>query len=96
MVNSYVPSKPQLKLGTVAQVCNPSYQGSRDEEDHSLKTTRAKRTQDPISTHGWTQSRIAIISIMQESINRRIAVQAGPGIKLDPISKITIAKRAGA
>jgi hypothetical protein len=32
---------------------------------------------------------------MQGSTYRRIAVQAGLGIKQDPISKITKAKRAG-
>jgi hypothetical protein len=32
---------------------------------------------------------------MWGSTNRRITVQAGPGIKQDPISKITNTKRAG-
>jgi hypothetical protein len=32
---------------------------------------------------------------MQRSTNRRITVQACPGIKRDPISKITNAERAG-
>jgi hypothetical protein len=32
---------------------------------------------------------------MQVSTNQRIAVQAGPGIKQESISKVTNAKRAG-
>jgi hypothetical protein len=29
--------KRPAKLGTVAQACNPSYSGGRDQEDHSSK-----------------------------------------------------------
>jgi hypothetical protein len=32
----------------VAHACNPSYSGDRDQEDHSLKQTRANSLQDPI------------------------------------------------
>jgi hypothetical protein len=33
----------------VSHACNPSYSGSRDPEDHSLKPARANSSQDPIS-----------------------------------------------
>jgi hypothetical protein len=36
-----------------------------------------------------------VIPAMQGSVNRRIAVQDGLGIKRDPVPKITNAKRAG-
>jgi hypothetical protein len=32
----------------VAHVCNPSYSGSRDQEDHSLKAAQANSLQDPV------------------------------------------------
>jgi hypothetical protein len=35
--------------GTLAHTCNPSYSGSRDQEDHGLKPARANSSQDPIS-----------------------------------------------
>jgi hypothetical protein len=33
----------------VAQACNPSYSGGRDQEDHSSKLAWANSLQDPIS-----------------------------------------------
>jgi hypothetical protein len=30
-----------IGLGAMAHICNPSYSGSRDQEDHSLKSTWA-------------------------------------------------------
>jgi hypothetical protein len=33
----------------VANACNPSYSGGRDQDDHSLKTAQANSSQDPIS-----------------------------------------------
>jgi hypothetical protein len=38
-----------LLLGNVAHICNPSYSGGRDPEDHSLKAAGANSLQDPIS-----------------------------------------------
>jgi hypothetical protein len=37
-VNSVLPLKNQLLLGAVAQACNPSYSGGRDQEDCSSKS----------------------------------------------------------
>jgi hypothetical protein len=33
----------------VAHTCNPTYSGSRDQEDVGLKSARANSSQDPIS-----------------------------------------------
>jgi hypothetical protein len=32
----------------VAHVCNPSYSGGRDQEDHGFKPAQANSSQDPI------------------------------------------------
>jgi hypothetical protein len=32
----------------VAHICNPSYSGGRDQEDHGLKPARENSLQDPI------------------------------------------------
>jgi hypothetical protein len=47
---------PELSNGSfepvqVAHICNPSYLGGRDQEDHSLRSALAKSSQDPISTN---------------------------------------------
>jgi hypothetical protein len=40
-INSYSVTfdKTQLLPGSVTHICNPSYSGGRDQEDHSLKPT---------------------------------------------------------
>jgi hypothetical protein len=42
----------------VAQTCNPSYSGGRDQEDCSLKLAWANSSQDPISKNP-SQKRLA-------------------------------------
>jgi hypothetical protein len=34
-------------LSVVAQACNPSHLGGRDQEDHGLRSSWAKSSQDP-------------------------------------------------
>jgi hypothetical protein len=78
------------------QSCNPSYSGGRNQENHTLRPAWVKNFWDPISTNKsgmWWHP--PVILALQGSINGRITVQASPGIKWDPISKITNAKRAG-
>jgi hypothetical protein len=41
--------KRKVKLAPVAHTFNPSYSGGRDQEDHSLKLSRANSLQDPVS-----------------------------------------------
>jgi hypothetical protein len=48
-------SKVSIWLGTVAQTCNPSFLGGRNQEDHSSSLTWAKSSQDPSSTNGRAQ-----------------------------------------
>jgi hypothetical protein len=38
-----------LSQAWTAPVCNPSYSGGRDQEDHSSKSDPANRLKDPIS-----------------------------------------------
>jgi hypothetical protein len=41
----------------MAQACNPSYSGSRDEEDRGLKPAPANSSRDPISKKPTTKKR---------------------------------------
>jgi hypothetical protein len=52
-----------------------------------------KSSQDPILTNGWAQWCVPVIPPVQGRTNRRIAVKASAGIKWDPISKSTNAKK---
>jgi hypothetical protein len=47
---------------------------------------------DPISNNGCVQRHIPVIPDTQRSTNRRFGVQAGLGMKQDPVSKINNAK----
>jgi hypothetical protein len=47
-----------------------------------------------MSTNAWMQWFIPVTPATWGSTNKRIMEQANPGIKLDPISKITSAKKA--
>jgi hypothetical protein len=60
-----------------------------------LEASRAVSSQDIISTNVWLQWSGPVISATCGSTNRRFKDQASLGIKLDPISKITNAERAG-
>jgi hypothetical protein len=33
----------KMRLGVVVHTCNPSYSGGRDQEDHDLRPTSAKK-----------------------------------------------------
>jgi hypothetical protein len=65
----------------VAQACNPSYSGSEDGEDHSLRPAQAKRSTPPsqpiTGCSGMNQS----FAATTESTNRRIPLQASLDIK---------------
>jgi hypothetical protein len=82
-----------VRPGTVAQACNPSHLRSGDLEDCSAKPAQGKSQWDPISTSGWLQAYYP--SYLWGSTNRRITDQTCPGVKQDPISKISSTKRAG-
>jgi hypothetical protein len=81
----------------VSQVCNSNYLGGGDWEDHGSRLAWGKSLQEPISQSNvwYGDIHAPVILAMQGSTNRRIMVQSGPGIKRDPISKITNTKRAG-
>jgi hypothetical protein len=92
MVKVLVFKKWESKPGAVAPACNPSYSGGKDLEDGGLRPAQAKSSWDPISTN---KSWAPVISTAWRNINRRTEVQVNPGIKPDPIWKITKAKRSG-
>jgi hypothetical protein len=53
-----VPKKTRNSWVPVAHICNPSYSGGRDQEDHSSKPARANSSQDSNSKNlsqekGW-------------------------------------------
>jgi hypothetical protein len=49
--------------------------------DESWCEVQAKSSQDPISTNGWAWWYVPVMPAMQESINRMMEIQVGPGIK---------------
>jgi hypothetical protein len=61
--------------GTVDQVCNPSYLGGRDQEDHGLRPAWGKKL-SRLHLNQW----VGTVAI-QGGTNRRIIIQAGPIIK---------------
>jgi hypothetical protein len=79
----------------MAQAYNPNYLGGRDWEDWGLGAAQAKAHKTLISNNDWAWYHIPVIQTIPGSTNMRIAVEAGPDIKQDAISKITNTKRAG-
>jgi hypothetical protein len=66
----------------VAQVFNHTYSGGRDQSGGSwFKAILAKSSQDPISINNWMWWCMPLILATWGSTNRRIVVQARPGIK---------------
>jgi hypothetical protein len=65
----------------MSYTCNPSYSGGRDQEDHSSKP--ANNLRNPISTNEklGTVAACACHPNYPGSVNRRVTVQAGQGIK---------------
>jgi hypothetical protein len=77
----------------VAHTYNPGYSGCRNQEDCSLRPAWTKSLQNHISTKGWVQWHMPVIT--WGSTNKRILVQASLGVKQDLISKTVNSKRAG-
>jgi hypothetical protein len=46
-----------MKPGAVAHICNPSYSGGRDQEDHGSKPAPANSLYDPISKTPFTKKK---------------------------------------
>jgi hypothetical protein len=66
----------------VTQACNPSYSGGGDLGNLGSRPTWAKSFRDPLSsTNGWVWWYMPVFPTVWWSINRRIAVQVGLGIK---------------
>jgi hypothetical protein len=75
-----VVSKEYFKLGTLAQVYNPSYWEAEIRRISDLRPARAKNSQDSISSNGWAMAgHTSVIPTMWGSTNRRIMVQVSPG-----------------
>jgi hypothetical protein len=49
--------KPNLSQALIAQACNPSYSGDRDQEDHGSKPAQANSSRDPNSKIPNTQKK---------------------------------------
>jgi hypothetical protein len=83
--------------GSVAQICNPSYLGGRDQEDHGLLEAGpgkklCKTLSQPMAGCG---SACLSFSAIWESKIGGSRFRPAPGTKQDPISKATKQKRAG-
>jgi hypothetical protein len=68
-------TKKAFWLGAVFHICNPSYLGDGDQEDHGLRPAQGKASRGPISTNGWMQWSIPVIPAMWRKTNRGITVQ---------------------
>jgi hypothetical protein len=80
----------------VAYTYNLRYIGSRGRGIAVRGQSRQKFLRHPpISINGWARWHAPAISTMQGSTNRRFSFQVSPGIKQDPVSKISNAKRTG-
>jgi hypothetical protein len=81
-----------IKLGVVAHACNPAYSGGKELEDLGSRPAQAKSSQDPSQPMAGVVACVTVIPAMWRNISRKITVQASPGIKQGPLSKITKAK----
>lgn len=79
----------------MGHACSLSNLGGRDWENHGSWLAQAKSLQDSISTN---ENLTVMVHVhhpsYRGSINRSMAVQAGPGINLRPYFKITKSKKA--
>jgi hypothetical protein len=81
------------RLGAVAQVCNFSYSGGRYQEGRVFTGQLGLKVRHPSQSMAGYSGAV-VIPATQGSKDRRIMVQASPGIKQGPISKITKEKWA--
>jgi hypothetical protein len=72
----------EVLVGTVAHACHPSYSGSKDWEDHGLRLSLAKCSQDHILTNKKMSTGVcACHPSSAGDVSRRVVVQAGLDIK---------------
>jgi hypothetical protein len=74
-LQNYIALIKYLRSGAVAQACTLSYFGG------GLRPAWAKICWTPISTSGWIGSAHLLSSAAWGSTNRRVTIQASPGIK---------------
>jgi hypothetical protein len=80
------------KPGMVTHIYNPSSPGSGDWKDHSSRPAWVKSSRDSISTNRSYVMVPACYPSYMGSVNRNIAVQAGPGIKTKSYRKNNCSK----
>jgi hypothetical protein len=69
--NTKKKKKPDYLKASVAHACNPSYSGSRDQEDYALKLAGANSSQDPISVKPITMKGLiesACLAVMRPAV----------------------------
>jgi hypothetical protein len=70
-VNTPLPvqdnTSSQLENQEVAHVCNPSYSGGRDQEDHSLKPVWVNNSRDPISKKPKTKRAGGVVKALSSN-----------------------------
>jgi hypothetical protein len=83
----------ECRLDTVAQASNSSFLRVGDQEDCNFKASPDKKFLRP-HFNQYLGTVMAPLSSPAKwgSINKRITDQTGPGIKQDPLSKITKSK----
>jgi hypothetical protein len=80
----------QIKTQWGAHTCNLSYWGGRDQKNHGSRPAWANSPQDT------SQPILSMVVCLSSQLCGEAQIEdQGPGIKWDPISKITKAKRAG-
>jgi hypothetical protein len=58
--NDYYQKDKKLWPGTGGSICNPSYSGSRDQEDHGSKPAQANSLTNPISKKPITEKGLVV------------------------------------
>jgi hypothetical protein len=74
--------------GVVAPACNPSYSGSRDWEDHTLRPDWTKSSETPHVNHRLRTSSQPC------GISNKVVVQVGPSINVRPYSKSNLRQKS--
>jgi hypothetical protein len=92
-LSRHTPSKTPVRPGTVAQACNPSHLEGRDGKVRGCRPAWAKSLQNPILTNDWHSDVHLSLPATPGSTNRTIVLQACLGIKQDPITGLTKARK---
>jgi hypothetical protein len=64
-MNNLTLNKKKQRTKLVAQACNSSYSGSRDQEDHGLKPAQGNSSGDPISKNPLQKRHGGVVKVVE-------------------------------